>query len=146
VVSAASEPHIDLHSWYICDDCPCGGDSASDAKRHALSFVYSLLKERDPFHITSGAGGCGNVRSLLAACPPELVAFSVLVLRAHALAFALCVSLCVSVCLSCLFLSVPLHLSISPSPPLHLPLLSLWCTTRSAQLPGDTPSKLAVYP
>ena len=53
-----------LLSWYICDDCPCGGDTASDAKRHALSFVYSLLKERDPYHITSGAGGCGNMYSL----------------------------------------------------------------------------------
>jgi hypothetical protein len=41
---------------YICDDCPCGGDAASDSKRHALSFVYSLLKQRDPHHITSGAG------------------------------------------------------------------------------------------
>ena len=47
-----------LLSWYICDDCPCGGDAPSDAKRHALSLVYSLLKERDPYHITSGAGGC----------------------------------------------------------------------------------------
>ena len=53
-----------LLSWYICDDCPCGGDAASDAKRHALSFVYSLLKQRDPYHITTGAGGCGNMYSL----------------------------------------------------------------------------------
>lgn len=53
-----------LLSWYICDDCPCGGDAASDAKRHALSLVYSLLKEYDPYHITSGAGGCGNMYSL----------------------------------------------------------------------------------
>ncbi len=53
-----------LLSWYICDDCPCGGDAASDAKRHALSFVYSRLKQRDPFHITSGAGGCGNMYAL----------------------------------------------------------------------------------
>ena len=53
-----------LLSWYICDDCPCGGDAASDSKRHALSYVYSLLKQRDPYHITSGAGGCGNMYSL----------------------------------------------------------------------------------
>ena len=53
-----------LLSWYVCDDCPCGGDAGSDAKRHALAYVYDLIKQRDPYHITSGAGGCGNMYSL----------------------------------------------------------------------------------
>ena len=26
--------------------------------------MYSLIKERDPYHITTGAGGCGNMYSL----------------------------------------------------------------------------------
>ena len=26
--------------------------------------MYSLIKQRDPYHITTGAGGCGNMYSL----------------------------------------------------------------------------------
>lgn len=53
-----------LLSWYICDDCPCGGGKAEEAKRRGLAYVYSLLKAKDPWHVTSGAGGCGNMYSL----------------------------------------------------------------------------------